>query len=327
MATKLKDVVKDVVKQRPAPKSTFGTDPNDPWSVKSYVDESITSDRKSVLARYLKAKGFNPEFISKDQKDAHTKTGEFLKWKRDHSIYEEEETVQEDIPIGNTQSEIRSLVKDSPILKRTHELNREYKHVGVVKSPSTLLRKEDLVNELKDTTIASYKAAAEKDVKELKPMVKGEYGGIAKRMVSRREKGLDRVKMREDNYADPKCATQSTIAATNNTDEVLPKRNISKSARMVKEIYSKHREVKESLYDWEKEDKGGKPLGKKPIEQKADSKDDVGDNNKPNSRMTLKGGTTLTGQTRDTLEIDPMLNNRNHMPDYKSIDDKKLKKQ
>ena len=275
MAIKLKDVVKDVVKQRPAPKSTFGTDPNDPWSVKSNVAESITTDRKSVLARYLKAKGFNPEFISKDQKDAHTKTGEFLKWKRDHSIYEEEE----------------------------------------------------LVNELKDTTIASYKAAAEKDVKELKPMVKGEYGGIAKRMVSRREKGLDRVKMREDNYADPKCATQSTIAATNNTDEVLPKRNISKSARMVKEIYSKHREVKESLYDWEKEDKGGKPLGKKPIEQKADSKDDVGDNNKPNSRMTLKGGTTLTGQTRDTLEIDPMLNNRNHMPDYKSIGDKKLKKQ
>jgi hypothetical protein len=217
MTQKTKDVVKGVVK-RPAPKSTFGTDPNDPWSVKSNVAEGITSGRKDVLARYLKSKGYNPKFITKDQKDAHAKTGDFLKWKQDHSIY-------------------------------------------------------------------------------------------------------------EDNFADPQAATQSPFDGANNTNDVAPtKKKNSKCASMVKEIYSNRRAFKESLYDWEKEDKGGKPLGKKPIVQKSNSNDDAGDN-KPNSRMTLKGGTTLTGQKRDTLEIDPMLNNRNHMPDYKSTDNKKLKKQ
>ena len=38
--------------------------------------------------------------------------------------------------------------------------------------------------------------------------------------------------------------------------------------------------------------------------------------------MVLKGGTTLTGEKRDTVEIDPMLKNRTAMPDYKDMDKK-----
>jgi hypothetical protein len=56
-----------------------------------------------------------------------------------------------------------------------------------------------------------------------------------------------------------------------------------KSARMIKSLYKK--KVKESLYDWEKDDK-------------------------PNAKIVVKGGTTMTGQPRDTIEIEPVLKTR-----------------
>jgi hypothetical protein len=41
------------------------------------------------------------------------------------------------------------------------------------------------------------------------------------------------------------------------------------------------------------------------------------DEKKPTARAILKGGTTLTGQKRDTIEFDPALNQRpNQTPDY-----------
>jgi hypothetical protein len=52
----------------------------------------------------------------------------------------------------------------------------------------------------------------------------------------------------------------------------------------------------------------------------------MGDN-KPNARLILKGGKTLTGEPRDTVEIDPMMKNRSKMPDYKSMDKIKQKPQ
>ena len=68
-------LLKSILKDR---KPTFGTDPNDPWSAKA----NITED--AYLNKYLKSRGINPEFATKDQKVAHSKTGEFKKWKMDH---------------------------------------------------------------------------------------------------------------------------------------------------------------------------------------------------------------------------------------------------
>jgi hypothetical protein len=93
---------------------------------------------------------------------------------------------------------------------------------------------------------------------------------------------------------------------------------------MVKEIYKKHR-LGEDMYDWEKDQKE-KPYGKEPKKKSADGPNNVGEE-KPNARFILKGGTTLTGQKRDTLEIDPMMKNRSKMPDYSSQDPKKQKPQ
>jgi hypothetical protein len=65
------------------------------------------------------------------------------------------------------------------------------------------------------------------------------------------------------------------------------KQQSMKSARMIKSLYKK--KLKESTYDWEKDDKGGK---------------------KTTAKITVKGGTTMTGKPRDTVEIEPILKTR-----------------
>ncbi|MFN9387960.1 MAG: hypothetical protein ACK6DF_00180 [Betaproteobacteria bacterium] len=71
-------LLKSVLKKNSEQKPTFGTDPNEPWSARA----NITED--AFLDKYLKSRGINPKFASKDQKVAHSKTGEFKKWKMDH---------------------------------------------------------------------------------------------------------------------------------------------------------------------------------------------------------------------------------------------------
>ena len=83
---------------------------------------------------------------------------------------------------------------------------------------------------------------------------------------------------------------------------------MSKSARIIKSIYKKQN-VKEELYDHEKEDKSVATYGKKPKIVTTDPKDSFGEK-KPDAAAVLKGGTTLTGQKRDTVEIDPMMRKR-----------------
>jgi hypothetical protein len=133
------------------------------------------------------------------------------------------------------------------------------------------------------------------------------------------ESGFDQIKMREDNINDPQSACQSPFDGANTTDDVAPKK--SKAAKMVKEIYSKHR-IKEDMYDYEKDAKGPGSYGKPP---KVNKKDEINSDDEKgvNARMILKGGTTLTGEKRDTIEIDPMMKNRNKSPDYMSQDPKK----
>jgi hypothetical protein len=96
---------------------------------------------------------------------------------------------------------------------------------------------------------------------------------------------------------------------------------MSKSARMIKALYKSKRMVKEDLYDHEKEDKSVATYGKKPKFDKSE-KDDGGEN-KPNAAATLTGGTTLTGEKRDDVEIDPMMRVRPGQPDPFKKDDKK----
>jgi hypothetical protein len=82
-------------------------------------------------------------------------------------------------------------------------------------------------------------------------------------------------------------------------------------AKRIKAIYKK--KVTEDTYDSEKDDKYGQnpTFGKKPVIQKPENakKTENIDNVKTKAAAVLTGGTTLTGQKRDSIQIDPELNN------------------
>lgn len=139
-----------------------------------------------------------------------------------------------------------------------------------------------------------------------------------------------RSRTKNEDSVDPQAATQSPADGANGGETLArgekppsPKKSIK---RIIKEFHSASRKVQEDLYDWEKDDKAAKPYGKKPTTQKIDGVNNIGDD-KPKARLILKGGKTLTGEPRDTVELDPMMNNRSKMPDYKSMDKIKQKPQ
>ncbi|NBP16946.1 hypothetical protein EBU95_21625, partial [bacterium] len=64
-------IIKSLVKKNIGQKPTFGTNPRDPWSAKSNINED------AALDKYLMSRGINPKFVSKDTKVSHSKSGEF----------------------------------------------------------------------------------------------------------------------------------------------------------------------------------------------------------------------------------------------------------
>jgi hypothetical protein len=104
------------------------------------------------------------------------------------------------------------------------------------------------------------------------------------------------------------AATQTVGMEVDNPSDADKKSQRSKSARIIKSIY-KRKNMKEDLYDHEKDDKPAATYGKKPKMSVTKPTDNVGEN-KPDAAAILTGGKTLTGQTRDTIEIDPMMKKR-----------------
>jgi hypothetical protein len=159
--------------------------------------------------------------------------------------------------------------------------------------------------------------------------------GIHKKADKERNKDLDKfikghkqskLIPTKEGVGDPLAATQSPADGANGGNELSEKkRQMSKSARMIKSLYKKKGMVKEDMYDHEKEDKSVATYGKKPKHEKADDKDSKGEN-KPHAAAVLTGGTTLTGEKRDDIEIDPMMRNRPGQPDVTKKDDKDKKK-
>jgi hypothetical protein len=109
-------------------------------------------------------------------------------------------------------------------------------------------------------------------------------------------------------------------------DEIAMRRGeMSKSARIIKSIYNRNK-VMEDTYDSEKADKSVQTYGKKPKLDTPNEKDNLREK-KPTAAAVLSGGTTLTGQKRDTVEIDPAMRVRSGQPDpTKSKDVKKKDK-
>jgi hypothetical protein len=114
----------------------------------------------------------------------------------------------------------------------------------------------------------------------------------------------------EDVYQDSQAATQTAFDMGTTPNQTEPtysrKKEMSKSARIIKSIYKNKRMVKEDMYDHEKEDKSIQTYGKKPKVMEPDEKKNLGEK-KPEARIVMSGGTTLTGEKRDTVEIDPAM--------------------
>jgi hypothetical protein len=98
----------------------------------------------------------------------------------------------------------------------------------------------------------------------------------------------------EDKFQDPKAATQTVGMEVESNNK---KKQLSKSARMIKSLYKHHRvsEAKDIM-----------TYGKTPKLVDTFGKSKIGDT-KPNSSAVLTGGTTLTGEKRDDVEFDPKM--------------------
>ena len=134
---------------------------------------------------------------------------------------------------------------------------------------------------------------------------------------SKKASFISRLLNKEDTYQDSYAATQTTgmeIVDLPADEKYNKRKEMSKSARMIKSLYKK-KGMKEGIdgqsgggimYDKEKTDKLETPYGKKPSMVKADKKMTISDK-EPQAAAVLTGGKTLTGQDRDTLEIDPVM--------------------
>lgn len=134
---------------------------------------------------------------------------------------------------------------------------------------------------------------------------------------SKKASFISKLLNKEDTWQDSYAATQTTgmeIVDLPADEKYNKRKEMSKSARMIKSLY-KNKGVKEGvdgqsgggiMYDKEKTDKLETPYGKKPSMVRADKKMATSDK-EPQAAAVLTGGKTLTGQDRDTLEIDPLM--------------------
>ena len=190
------------------------------------------------------------------------------------------------------------------------------------------LNKEEVeqIDELKKSTLASYKdkssaslknAQANRDAAEPgKDMSKGfaDLHAKSNKIAKNRVKGLigymqrkQGMKPTSENTLDSMAATEAPSDCSDNTNST-PTTGKSYAAKMVKAL---KKTVKEETYDWEKDDKSSqeKPYGKAPKINVTDKTGTLGDT-KPEARVVMKGGKTLTGQPRDMVEIDPSMKQR-----------------
>ena len=213
-----------------------------------------------------------------------------------------------------------SYLRSTNVPKEKHE--KMAMHIAHKFHGSGIDEEVEQIDELKMSTVKSYhskrltdfsytkKKPGEATTKQRNVRIKKVSAGIDRSI----DRQTGRKPTSEDVYHDPQAATQMPFDGANNTNDTSPmKREMSKSARIIKSLY-KSKNMKEDMYDWEKDDKSTKGYGKKPKMSMTDEKDSMGEN-KPEAVAIMTGGKTLTGQDRDTVEIDPSMKKRTNQPD------------
>ena len=125
------------------------------------------------------------------------------------------------------------------------------------------------------------------------------------------ELNLYHESVNEDKYQDAQAATQTTgMEVENSNSNLARKREMSKSARLIKSLYKHHKmKMTEDIYDHEKEDKSVKGF-KKPKIDRNDGTGESFEDDKTEAKITISGGKTETNKPRDTIEVDPVLKKR-----------------
>lgn len=171
------------------------------------------------------------------------------------------------------------------------------------------------------------KLAAKKKQKEVSEAKEANYGGdyqasvmrfkekaakkpvdmtsLAARMQAAYKKEDDKKKVKES--LEPMAACNCPSDGANTPDDVAPSK-----AKKIKLLLGGKKSVTEEMYDHEKEDKPVTSPGKKVKFEKPGV--DTQTKETPQAAAVLSGGKTLTGEPRDTIEIDPMMKMKQSSP-------------
>jgi len=305
--------------------ATFGTNRNpwDPWSQKADIAEG----RESLLDKYISSLGFDPDVIPLNQKIGYSKDRAFEKWKADRvsrSKVQEEVSAKTDDNFRSYIASRKNQLEEDVAGDQVHIHSGE--HAG---TKGTIVGFHGDVYEVKPHDGGKNVYPHKDHVKVTKSVDEDSKFGMSphthetrkklNKLVSRAAKhreiktppGSMHGLRKEDKFADSYAASPTVGMETENK---------SKANKLVHIM--KKRKLGEDLYDHEKEDKSVQTYGKKPKFDKADEKENSGEN-KPKAAAVMSGGTTLTKQKRDTIEIDPLMRMRPGQPDPTKKEDKK----
>jgi hypothetical protein len=354
-------ILKDIVKKNVAPAAkALGVNPSDPWSAKAKITESALLDKylsarginpqfvstntkvahaKSAQFMKWKQDHMQKEDITTKKDDGDARSKEIhsptrrreteLKKASQHYKIKPVTTHKESpnqmtalTPVGEESTKKTKPTALDKFRKASEKRAAKHKEIAKKSGGMTVaidrlekhLNKEDLQLETKRMSAAMKLARA---------FDRERQRSDASR--ARADKLLNPPKPPEkvkEDVGDAKAAVNADGLPNPQLEPVSErKKQMSKSARMIKALYKKKGVVKEDMHDHEKEDKSVATYGKKPKFEKADK--DEGGEKKPQAAATLTGGTTLTGEKRDDIEIDPMMRNRPGQPDVTKKDDKK----
>ena len=200
--------LKSVIKKGGSEKSSFGTNPWDPWSAKANIAED------AALDQYLTSRGINPKHVTKDQKVAHSKMGQFIKWKRDHmsEAVDKKDTITFDIPLlirvlEFTREDLKSDINLHKMVERL--LNIRGKGTLTMNEYGKIVKEEyaeEEVEQIVEITTTGYHKAAIKSRNDAAVKVMSSMGKDkeAKTKLDARNKGLKRLSDRT--HADMKKA-------------------------------------------------------------------------------------------------------------------------
>jgi hypothetical protein len=289
------------------------------------VDEASTTQ----LHRYLMSRGINPLYVSKDSKIAHSKSNQFKQW----AATQNEEVQNEDhvaIAMGKQLDDEGSMVLNQlDILDDAIAKLRTAVKDPKMQIPAWVQSKITLAADYMDT-VGHYMSSKNEDGMNEEVELEGSVQDTLhqRQQALRKKSGLphpDYYKELGKSYdiEDDKerLSKQSEIKKKYNVESVLydnpkgtltrvteRKKELTRSARIIKSLYKK-KGIKEDTYDWEKDDKDTSSYGKQPKFTKSDDKASKV-KKESDAAAILSGGTTLTKQNRDIVELDPKMKMR-----------------